>query len=235
MYFENTRPTGLRFHPPLPGRPQTGSKSMMRKLLSILPLLLFTATAFAAAQKPTLIICFGDSITAGYGLESREAYPDALEELLHRHGYKVRVNNQGENGATTKDALDDVQKIIRKNPAIVLVEFGGNDGLRGLRLENTERNLDQVLTALDAAHIRVVLAGITLPPEYSKAYIADFEKIFRDLAAKHHAVLIPMLYRDLIGKQGMIQRDGIHPTADGSRVIAKTVAKAIEPMLASMK
>lgn len=235
MYFENTRPAGVELHPRRPRWPDMRLHLTMRKLLATLPLFVFLAAALSAAQKPTLLICFGDSITAGYGLDSREAYPDALEDILRSRGYNVRVGNQGESGATTKDALDDVQKIIRMKPAIVVVEFGGNDGLRGLRIENTGQNLDRVLTALDNAHIRVVLAGITLPPEYGKAYIAAFEKMYRDLAAKHHAVLIPMLYRGLIGKEGMIQRDGIHPTADGSRVIAKTVAQSIEPMLAGMK
>lgn len=210
-------------------------KASLRCLCFALTLCWLPAASFAHAQKPTLIVCYGDSITAGYGLSSSDAYPDDLEMLLRKRGYKVRVNNQGESGATTKDALDDVQKIIAKRPDIVIVEFGGNDGLRGLRLENTEKNLDAVLTAFDAAHIRVVLAGITLPPDYGKQYIAQFEKIFRDLAARHHAALIPMLYRDLIGKRGMIQSDGIHPTVDGSIVIARTVAEVVEPMLRSSK
>jgi acyl-CoA thioesterase-1 len=186
-----------------------------------------------AVQHPAqpLIVCFGDSITAGYGLSSGEAYPDALENLLHKHGFNYHVNNQGVSGATTKDAMNGVQSVIRLNPDAVVVEFGGNDGLRGLRIENTTNNLDAVLTTFDAAHIPVVLAGITLPPDYGKDYIAAFEKMYRELAAKHHAAFIPMIYRDLAHKPGMIQADGIHPTADGSIAIAKTVAEVLEPML----
>jgi acyl-CoA thioesterase-1 len=191
-------------------------------------ILLFVGRAQAAQP---LVVCFGDSITAGYGLSTDEAYPAALENLLRKHGFNYRVNNQGVSGATTKDALSDVQRIIGLHPDVVIVEFGGNDGLRGLRIENTQQNLDAVLTALDAVHIHVVLAGMTLPPDYGKDYIAAFEKMYRDLAAKHHAAFIPMLYRDLIHKPGMIQSDGIHPTADGSIVIARTVAQILEPML----
>lgn len=202
--------------------------SPLRRSLTLFFLLAATS---ALAQKQTLVVCFGDSITAGYGLKTGEAYPDALQRLLLKHGYKVKVANQGESGATTKDALDDVQMIIRMHPDIVLVEFGGNDGLRGLRLENSQKNLDAVLTALDSAHIRVILAGITLPPEYGKDYITKFEKMYRELATKHHTAFIPMIYRDLVGKQNVIQHDGIHPTALGSELIAKTVAEVLEPML----
>jgi acyl-CoA thioesterase-1 len=206
--------------------------SPLRRTLTLF--ILFAATT-ALAQRQPLVVCFGDSITAGYGLKTGEAYPDALSRLLSKHGFKVKVANQGESGATTKDALDDVQMIIRMHPDIVLVEFGGNDGLRGLRLENSKKNLDAVLTALDSAHIRVILAGITLPPEYGKDYIAKFEKMYRELATKHHSAFIPMIYRDLVGKQNVIQHDGIHPTAQGSEIIAKTVAEVLEPMLKSSK
>lgn len=196
-------------------------------------LFLISLVRAEAVQHPpqSVIVCFGDSITAGYGLSNGESYPDALGNLLRKHGFNYRVNNQGVSGATTKDARNDVQRIIGLHPEVVVVEFGGNDGLRGLRIENTQQNLDAVLTALDAAHIQIVLAGMTLPPDYGKDYIAAFEKIFRDLAARHHTAFIPMLYRDLIHKPGMIQQDGIHPTADGSIVIAKTVAGVLEPML----
>jgi acyl-CoA thioesterase I len=206
-------------------------KSLCRNLIVIAGLLLLVVGRIEAGQPLPLIICFGDSITAGYGLALEDAYPDDLERLLHKHGYNYRVDNHGLSGATTKDALSMVPQVVSKHPEVVIVEFGGNDGLRGLRLENTEQNLDAVLTALDAAHIKIVLAGITLPPEYGKDYIAQFEKLFRDQAAKHHAALIPMLYRDLIHKPGMIQQDGVHPTADGSIVLAKTVAETLEPML----
>ena len=200
-------------------------------------LVLLFAGRTEAVQHPAqpLIVCYGDSITAGYGLSTDEAYPDALGNLLRKHGFNYYVKNQGVSGATTKDALSGVQQIIGMHPDVVIVEFGGNDGLRGLRIENTQQNLDAVLTALDAAHIQVLLAGMTLPPDYGKDYIAAFEKMFRDLAAKHHTAFIPMLYRDLIHKPGMIQQDGIHPTADGSIVIAKTVAAVLEPMLKKSK
>jgi len=112
-----------------------------------------------------------------------------------------------------------------------VVEFGGNDGLRGLPLAQTRSNLDQLLTALENAHIRVLLAGITLPPNYGQDYIHQFEQLFRDLAAAHHVAFVPMIYKDLAGVPGTIQPDGIHPTAKGSEIIAQTLLPALRPLL----
>ena len=183
-----------------------------------------------AADRP-LLICFGDSITAGYGLNPGESYPDALQRDLDKQHALYTVINQGTSGATTKDAVVKVQSIVARHPAIVVVEFGGNDGLRGLPLEQTRMNLDRVLTAIEAAHIRVLLAGITLPPNYGPEYVRQFDQIFLDLAAKHRTALVPMIYKDLVRVPGTIQQDGIHPTAKGSEIIATTLMTALKPML----
>ena len=183
-----------------------------------------------AAERPVLV-CYGDSITAGYGLETGQAYPDALQRDLDAKGYHIKVNNQGTSGATTKDALADLHSVLLSHPAVVIVEFGGNDGLRGLPLAETRHNLDAVLTALENAHIKILLAGITLPPNYGREYIQQFELVFRDLAKKHHVAFVPMLYKDLINVPGTIQPDGIHPTAKGSEIIARTLLPALTPLL----
>jgi acyl-CoA thioesterase I len=192
--------------------------------------LILTAASLRAADRP-LIVCYGDSITAGRGLDPDQAYPAYLQRKLDAAGYAYRVVNQGTSGATTKDAIVALPYVLRMHPAIVVVEFGGNDGLRGLPVDETKRNLDQVLTSLENAHIRIVLAGITLPPEYGPDYIRSFEQIFRDLAARHHVALIPMLYVNLVHVPGTIQSDGIHPTAKGSAIIADTVIPMLKPML----
>jgi acyl-CoA thioesterase-1 len=182
------------------------------------------------ADRPRLV-CFGDSITAGYGLDQGESYPDALQRDLDKLGYSYQVDNKGTSGATTKDAVARVQSIIALHPAIVIVEFGGNDGLRGLPLDQTRRNLDSVLTTIESAHIRVLLAGITLPPNYGPDYVHQFNQIFVDLAAKHRTALVPMIYKDLIHVPGTIQPDGIHPTAKGSEIVARTLLTDLKPML----
>jgi acyl-CoA thioesterase-1 len=183
-----------------------------------------------AANGPVLV-CFGDSITAGYGLQPGQSYPDYLQAKLDEHGYHYKVSNQGTSGATTKDAVASLPSILRLHPEIVIVEFGGNDGLRGLPTDATRKNLDTVLTTLEGAHIKILLAGITLPPDYGPDYIHAFEQVFRDLAEKHHADFVPMIYKDLIHIPNTIQQDGIHPTAKGSSLLADTIFAALKPLL----
>jgi len=184
-----------------------------------------------AAATPHVLVCFGDSITAGYGLQDGQSFPDALQRLLDTQGYHYKVVNQGTSGATTKDAVASLPFLLRLHPEVVIVEFGGNDGLRGMPLDQTRRNLDQVITALETAHIRVLLAGITLPPNYGPDYIQSFDKLFRSIATQHHAAFVPMIYKDMIHVPGTIQQDGIHPTAKGSEIIAKTLLPALKPLL----
>lgn len=183
------------------------------------------------SNAPSVLVCFGDSITAGYGLPAGDSYPDFLQRKLDAAGYHYKVINRGTSGATTKDAVTNVSSIVLLHPAVVVVEFGGNDGLRGLPLAETRRNLDQVLTTLEAAHIKVLLAGITLPPNYGPDYIREFETVFRELAAQHHVAFVPMIYSGLVHQQGVIQGDGIHPTAKGSNIIADTLMGALKPHL----
>jgi acyl-CoA thioesterase-1 len=199
-----------------------------RFIVSFLALLLVVPAL--AADRP-LIVCFGDSITAGYGLQTGQAYPDYLQEKLDNHGYHYKVNNEGTSGATTKDAVGNLRSILQLHPEIVIVEFGGNDGLRGLPTAETRKNLDTVLTTLESAHIKILLAGITLPPDYGPDYIHSFEQVFRDLAAQHHTAFVPMIYKDLIHVPNTIQQDGIHPTGKGSEILADTIFAALKPLL----
>jgi acyl-CoA thioesterase-1 len=189
-----------------------------------------TLPAQQRAGRP-LIVCYGDSITAGYGLQTGQSFPDALQRDLDSRGYRYKVSNQGTSGATTKDAVADLRSIVLMRPEVAIVEFGGNDGLRGIPPDLTRRNLDAVLTGLENARIKVLFAGITLPPNYGREYIQQFDRTFRDLAAKHRLAFVPMIYKDLAGVPGTIQPDGIHPTAKGSEIIAKTLLPALTPLL----
>ena len=203
----------------------------VRRLLLVAASLLLPVTAARAAQNAHLLVCYGDSITAGYGLAEGQAYSDFLARDLDAAGYHYKVLNRGTSGATTKDALATLPALLKLNPQVVIVEFGGNDGLRGLPLDETRRNLDQLLTALEAAHIRILLAGITLPPNYGSDYIQAFQELFHSLATRHHVAFVPMIYKDLVNVPGTIQPDGIHPTAKGSEIIAKTLLPVLKPLL----
>jgi acyl-CoA thioesterase I len=178
-----------------------------------------------------VLVCYGDSITAGYGLPAGKAYPTYLQRDLNSQGYHYKVLNRGTSGATTKDAVAGLPFILRLRPEVVVVEFGGNDGLRGLPLSVTRRNLDALLTGLQAAHVKVLLGGITLPPNYGPQYIRQFQQVFREVAARHRVAFVPMIYKDLIRVPGTIQGDGIHPTAKGSKIIAETLLPALRPLL----
>ena len=189
------------------------------------------ATALEAGAQQKTVVCFGDSITAGYGLDASQSYPSDLEILLAKRGFAYHVLNQGVSGNTTKDAVARVHAIVSLHPEAVVVEFGGNDGLRGLPLDTTRKNLDDVLTTLQTAKIRILLVGISLPPNYGAEYVKSFDSIYREAAARHHLALMPMIYDGIYTVPGAIQQDGIHPTAKGSQMIADHMLPLLLPLL----
>jgi acyl-CoA thioesterase I len=178
-----------------------------------------------------LIVCFGDSLTAGYGTELGKSYPDYLQQDLDAKGYHYRVVNQGISGNTTKDGVERLDSIVATKPAIVIVEFGGNDGLRGFRIEDSRTNLDKIVSTLKASGAKVVLAGITLPPDYGPDYIKQFNETYTLLAKKYNVPFLPFLLQGVFGVDGMMQRDNTHATADGNKVVARNVLPLIEPLL----
>ena len=178
-----------------------------------------------------VIMCFGDSLTAGYGAEPGESYPDDLQKLLDAQGYHYRVANAGVSGETTKDGVERVDHVAAKHPKIVVLEFGGNDGLRGLPLEQTQSNLATMIETLQKSGAQVVLAGISLPPEYGPDYIAKINAIYPALAKKYHVRLLPFLLKDVYGVPGDMQEDGHHATAKGNKQVAVNVEKLIKPLL----
>ena len=181
----------------------------------------------AAADGRRTIVCFGDSITAGFGLDSGQSFPDLLQQdLVH-----YRVVNLGVSGDTTQDGLARVSLALAEKPAIVLLELGGNDGLRGIPLSITQANLAQMIEALQGAGARVVLAGMSLPPNYGAAFIGKFEAMYKSLSARYKLTLIPFLLEGVGGHDDLMQRDGIHPNAAGARKVEALVMKALAPLL----
>src|SRR5581483_9353332 len=137
-----------------------------------------------------VIVTFGDSLTAGVAGRS---YPDQLQDLLDQHGYHYRVDNQGVSGDTTTDGLARIDNVIADRPFLVLLEFGGNDGLRGVPVNETRANLQQMITRLQGAHIPIVLLGITLPPNYGPDYVKEFTAMYPRLAKENHLRYMPFL------------------------------------------
>jgi acyl-CoA thioesterase-1 len=188
------------------------------------------AQASPAPDNRPVIVAFGDSLTAGFGADPGKSYPDFLQQELDRRGYRYRVANAGISGETTTDALERLQTVTDLKPAVAIVEFGGNDGLRGLPVSITRSNLDRIVAGLKGSGAEVLLAGMTLPPNYGPDYIATFQRVYSDLAAKYKVALIPFLLDGVAGTSRM-QRDGLHPTADGNRLVAATVMRYLEPLL----
>jgi acyl-CoA thioesterase I len=188
--------------------------------------------ALDAAHDPRpLLVCFGDSLTAGYGADPGQSYPDYLQADLDAMGYKYRVVNEGISGNTTKDGVERLNSVVALKPAVVVVEFGGNDGLRGLPIEDSRANLDRIVATLKASGARVVLAGITLPPDYGPDYIKQFNATYTLLAKKYQVPMLPFLLKGVFGVDGMMQADRTHATANGNEVVAKNVLPLVLPLL----
>jgi acyl-CoA thioesterase-1 len=178
-----------------------------------------------------VIIAFGDSLTAGYGADTGDSYPDYLQKDLNAQGYRYQVVNQGISGNTTKDGVDRLEDALRLKPVLVIVAFGGNDGLRGLPIASTRENLDQIVSTLLHAGAKVVLGGITLPPNYGSDYIKSFNQTYALLAKKYRVPMLPFLLQGVYGVPGAMQADGIHATADGNAQVAKNLLPLIVPLL----
>jgi acyl-CoA thioesterase I len=178
-----------------------------------------------------VIVAFGDSLTAGYGTDAGNSYPDFLEHDLNAKGFHYHVINAGVSGNTTKDGVERLDDILALKPAVVIVAFGGNDGLRGLPIDNTRKNLDQIVSTLQHAGSKVVLGGITLPPNYGADYIHQFDETYAVLARQYHVPLLPFLLKDVYGTAGSMQPDGIHATAQGNQQVARNLLPLVTPLL----
>jgi acyl-CoA thioesterase I len=179
-----------------------------------------------------VIVAFGDSLSAGYGLDAGESYPDYLQKALDEKGYSYRVVNQGVSGDTTSGGVERIPQALAEKPEIVILELGGNDGLRGLPVTLSKENLDKMITAFKGAGAKVVLAGITLPRNYGPEYIRDFEQMYPALAAKHKVPRIVFLLDGVATEPKLMLQDGIHPTAEGCKIVAnRNLFPVLAPLL----
>jgi acyl-CoA thioesterase-1 len=178
-----------------------------------------------------VIVAFGDSLTAGYGTDAGNSYPDFLERDLNAKGFHYHVVNAGISGNTTKDGVQRLDEVLALKPVLVIVAFGGNDGLRGLPIDSTRTNLDRIVSTLQHAGVKVVLGGITLPPNYGADYIRQFNATYALLAKQYHVPLLPFLLQNVYGTAGSMQGDGIHATAQGNQQVARNLLPLVTPLL----
>lgn len=203
--------------------------------------LLFVLTTFfclfaqlsPAWAKDLRILCLGDSLTEGYMLSPNEAWPALVEKELRAKGYKVNLINAGTSGSTAASGPSRLKWHLRgkDRPDIMILALGANDGLRGLDLASTKKNLSTTIQQAKAVGMTVLLAGMRMPPNYGDSYTAAFQKLFVDLASEEKIPLIPFLLAGVGGEPKLNLADGIHPNAEGYKIIAKTVLEHLEPML----
>lgn len=185
----------------------------------------------APAEAPRLVF-LGDSLTAGYGLDAREAFPALIQERIRARGWTWTVVNAGVSGDTTAGALRRLDRVFRKKVDVLFVCLGANDGLRGLPPEASEGNLRAIVARGKREGAQVVLAGMRLPENYGPDYRARFEAMYARIARQERVALLPFLLEDVALQPGLNQNDGIHPNAEGTRRVAGRVWSALEPVLA---
>lgn len=178
------------------------------------------------------VVCLGDSLTAGYGLPSPDqAYPALLERKLADSGYRFDVINAGVSGDTSAGGLRRLDWSLQGDVRVLIVALGGNDGLRGLPPSELRGNLEAIVKAAEARHIRVLLMGMEAPPNFGDRYTQDFRSVYRDVAREHHLAFIPFFLNGVAGIDALNQGDGIHPTAEGQRKIADLIWPVLKPLV----
>tara|TARA_R110002020_G_scaffold154714_2_gene334890 strand:- start:33196 stop:33888 length:693 start_codon:yes stop_codon:yes gene_type:complete len=179
------------------------------------------------------ILVFGDSLTAGYGLDPNDAFSAVLQAKLDSLGYDYNVVNAGLSGETTASGKNRISWVLKQNADIFILELGANDGLRGIPLDETHTNLQAIIDTVrnKDPETKIVLAGMQIPPNMGQEYTTDFKQIFPDLAAKNDVFLIPFLLENVAGIPSLNQADGIHPTVEGHKIVAENVWEVINPLL----
>ena len=204
----------------------------MRSKFCLLFLLIGLLTPALACSETRSIVILGDSLSAAYGMEVSEAWPELLQQRLNEHGHAYRVFNSSITGDTTQGGLARLPRLLEKHqPAIVILELGGNDGLRGLPIQVTQNNLGSMIEKSQSAGARVILAEMRIPPNYGRTYTEKFHSLYGELATRYEARLLPFLLQDIALQPGMMQSDGIHPTAAAQPLIRDAVWQVLEPML----
>jgi len=194
------------------------------------------AAASPAAESPSSssaprIVFLGDSLTAGYGLAKGESVPSLIQKRLKDAGYPYEVVNAGVSGDTSAGGLNRLEWSLAGDVKVLVIELGANDGLRGLPVAGLKQNLTEIITRAQARNIKVILTGMEAPPNFGPAYTSEFRGVYRQLAKEHDVVFVPFYLDGVAGIPNLNIADGIHPNAEGSRIVEKTVWAALEPLL----
>lgn len=199
----------------------------MRPFLFFLILL---CSSLSFAQKKLVVL--GDSLTEGYGVAKQAAFPAVLEKKLHESGKKEwTIINAGVSGSTTASGLSRMKWVFKSKPDVVLLALGANDGLRGLKVEDSEKHLAQSIEYAQAQKVKVILGGLYMPPNYGKDYTDKFKKMYESLAKKYKVTFIPFILDKVAGNPKYNLADGIHPNEEGHKIIADNVFSVLKGAL----
>lgn len=205
--------------------------SFPRRLLVAI-LISGSAVAWSQTAERSVLV-LGDSLAAGHGLEREEAFPAVLQTMAEKEAFPLKVINAGVSGDTSAGGLRRVDWLLKQKVDFLILALGGNDGLRGLPVETTRTNLQSIIDKAKMKYpdIRVIVAGMRMPPNLGADYAARFEKLFAELAEKNNALLVPFLLEGVGGNVKLNQADRIHPTSEGQRILAGNVWKVLRPAL----
>jgi len=185
------------------------------------------------SEENGVILFFGNSLTAGMGLDTEDAFPAIIQEKIDSLGLEYQVVNAGLSGETTAAGKNRISWVLNQDVAIFVLELGANDGLRGVPLEETQKNLQAIIDTVRAKNpeTKIILTGMQIPPNMGKEYASEFSNIFPELAKTNDIYLVPFLLKDVGGNPELNQADGIHPTAAGQKILAANVWDILEPIV----
>ncbi|MEX0721951.1 MAG: arylesterase [Balneolaceae bacterium] len=194
---------------------------------------LFSAQTVQAQQQPKSILMFGDSITAGLGVDSKQAFPAILQDKIDSLDLNYHVINAGLSGETSAGGVRRIDWVLQRDIDIMILELGANDGLRGIDPSSTKENLQQIIDkALEKnPDMEIIIAGMQVPPNLGTDYAEQFKTLYVDLAEENNLKLIPFILEGVGGEEELNQPDGIHPTAEGHKVIAEVVWEILKPII----
>lgn len=185
-----------------------------------------------STTKTSTILFLGDSLTEGFGINQEDAFPSLVETLIETElNTTVTIINGGVSGSTTSDGLARLKWYLKKKPSLMFLALGANDGLRGLDLKESQKNLEEIIRYAQEDNVTVLLAGMLMPPNYGVEYTEDFKKMYEEIALKYELNSMSFLLEGVAGEKALNQRDGIHPNEEGHKIMAKNVFAFIKEYL----
>lgn len=200
---------------------------MKKIMMLIFGMLIFNNISLAS----THLLFLGDSLSEGVGLDEEQSFPRLVEKKLRERGHNVTVTNGGVSGSTSASGVGRLKWHLKKTTNILVLELGANDGLRGLKIEETKKNLISIIKMAKENKVKVLLLGLLMPPNYGKKYTSEFEAMYASIAKSEKVALHPFILKDVAGKASLNLADGVHPNAKGQELVAKTVTDFVEKNL----